>query len=266
MALYSFLAPAFSRPFIEAGVWPDWAIYLGWNLGQWFEYVVVLHGTAHVIRHWCDDLVEPRRIARLAILLILGSAVAVATICLNFGLYHEAMRGVIVSLASLAILFCMVSARRGLLELSPDVGQERAGPADSPKEDIIEPDISTPEETSHPAGEQDAKQLQALMEEGFFRQEKLTLAKLANALNIPEYRLRRVINQTLGYRNFNDYINQLRIAEASRRLTAMPDEPILNISLDVGYRTLSSFNRAFREITGTTPTAFREDALARYSE
>ncbi|MGO1502014.1 MAG: helix-turn-helix domain-containing protein, partial [Marinobacter sp.] len=59
-------------------------------------------------------------------------------------------------------------------------------------------------------------------------------------------------------RNFNDYINQLRIAEASKRLINAPDEPILNISLDVGYRTLSSFNRAFRDIMDTTPTAYRQ--------
>ncbi|PSF07165.1 AraC family transcriptional regulator [Marinobacter fuscus] len=269
MALYSFLAPALSRPFIESGVWTGWAVYLGWNLGQWFEYIVVLHGVAHVIRHWRDDLVETRRTARLALLLILGSAVGVATISLNFGIYHDASRGLIVSLASLAILFCIATARPGLLELSAIAMPE--GPPAQPGSFESHSQVPAPAAaqqarlSSTPTEDNDARQLQSLMQDGFFRQEKLTLAKLADALKIPEYRVRKVINQTLGYRNFNDYINQLRIAEARDRLVQTPEEPILNISLDVGYRTLSSFNRAFRDCTGTTPTAFREQKLANRS-
>ena len=74
-----------------------------------------------------------------------------------------------------------------------------------------------------------------------------------------------MINQKLGYRNFNDYINQLRIAEAGARLIAEPDTPILNIALDVGYRTLSSFNRAFKEILEQTPTAYRQSEVSKPS-
>jgi len=80
---------------------------------------------------------------------------------------------------------------------------------------------------------------------------------LAQKLELPEYKTRSLINQTLGYRNFNDYINQLRIADASERLVSDPEAPILNIALDVGYRTLSSFNRAFKEIHSLNPTDYR---------
>ena len=48
------------------------------------------------------------------------------------------------------------------------------------------------------------------------------------------------------------------VADAAERLRNEPDTPVLNISLDVGYRTLSSFNRAFRDIQNTTPTEFRQ--------
>lgn len=113
MALYTFIAPMLSRPFIEAALWPEWAVFLGWGLGQWLEYIVVLHGVIYVIRHWQNDLVEARRKARLALLLILGSAVGVATISLNFGLYHEATRGIIVGVAALATLACVASFREG---------------------------------------------------------------------------------------------------------------------------------------------------------
>lgn len=259
MALYTFIAPMLSRPFIEAGLWPEWGIFLGWKLGQWFEYVVVLHGVIYVVRHWRNDLVEARRKARLALLLILGGAVGVATISLNFGIYHEVTRGMIVGIAALAKLFCVVSSREGLLKLAPQ-GKQLA-------ESLLpDQDAGSPEESPRQIDSDDAEKLAALMADGFYKREKLTLKQLAKAIGIPEYRARRLINQTLGYRNFNDYINQLRIAEASKRLVNTPDEPILNISLDVGYRTLSSFNRAFRDIMDTTPTAYRQARSAEAGE
>jgi AraC-like DNA-binding protein len=103
----------------------------------------------------------------------------------------------------------------------------------------------------------DACKLNTLMQQGFYRTEHLTLKDLATELELPEYKTRSLINQTLGYRNFNDYINQLRIHEAAERLKSEPDSPVLNISLDVGYRTLSSFNRAFKDIMSMSPSEYR---------
>lgn len=254
MALYCFIVPVFSRPFIEAGLWPEWGVFLGWELGQWFEYLVVLHGVVYVIRNWQNDLVEARRKARLALLLILGGAVGIATITLNFGFYHEATRGIIVGIAALATLACVASFREGLLDLAP-----QAIPAQVAQSNSIA--SACEHSSSNTADDHDALQLSQLMANGFYKKEKLTLKQLATALGIPEYRARRLINKTLGYRNFNDYINQLRIAEAANRLLTTPDEPVLNISLDVGYRTLSSFNRAFRDIMNTTPTAYRQSEI-----
>jgi AraC-like DNA-binding protein len=100
------------------------------------------------------------------------------------------------------------------------------------------------------------------MLDGFYRTEKLTLKQLSAKIDFPEYKTRALINETLGYRNFNDYINQLRIAESCEKLVSEPDTPILNIALDVGYRTLSSFNRAFKDILEQTPTAYRQKNIS----
>ena len=100
--------------------------------------------------------------------------------------------------------------------------------------------------------------IKAIMQEGFYRRENLTLKDLSNVLEVPEYKVRAAINKELGYRNFNEFINEYRINEAAKRLRDEPETPISNIALDVGYRTLSSFNRAFRKEKDTTPTAFRE--------
>lgn len=102
-------------------------------------------------------------------------------------------------------------------------------------------------------------QLGRAMEAGAYRQSGLTIGALAARLGVPEYRLRRLINQQLDYRNFNDYLNDWRLREAARRLRD-PDQarlPILSIALDVGFGSIGPFNRAFRQRYATTPSEFR---------
>jgi AraC-like DNA-binding protein len=108
------------------------------------------------------------------------------------------------------------------------------------------------------------ERLVALMrEEKAYRHEGLTISTLARQLDIPEYRLRRIINQHLGYRNFNTFVNDLRIEEACRILSDPTHErlPILNLALDLGYGSSGPFNRAFRAKTGQTPTEYRRAHL-----
>jgi AraC-like DNA-binding protein len=96
-------------------------------------------------------------------------------------------------------------------------------------------------------------------EEKGFRQPGLTIAALAERLGCPEYRLRRLINGRLGHRNFNDFVNGYRLAEARRRLSD-PEAarlPVLTIALDAGFQSIGPFNRAFKDDTGMTPVEFR---------
>ncbi|MCH8533331.1 MAG: helix-turn-helix domain-containing protein [Saccharospirillum sp.] len=252
MALYSFAAPALGRLFREFRSLTPIETFALWDLAQYFEYVVVLHGLYFVISHWRDDLVKSRRTARLIFLMVFGGAVGGAALSLNLGIYHELTPGLITSVASLVILACVVQAREGIFSL---VG-ENAAINNVGSATTSDPEASTQAESAEVWLEMQA--LEELMQSGFYKTEKLTLKKLAGEVGIPEYRLRSLINQRLGYRNFNDYINQLRIAEASRRLSQDADIPILNVSLDVGFRSLSSFNRAFKDIVHCTPTEFRQ--------
>lgn len=101
-----------------------------------------------------------------------------------------------------------------------------------------------------------------LREEKLYARPGLTIGELAQRLSMQEYRLRRVINKELGYRNFNQFLNEFRIAEVCRRLELPPEqrEPIANIAFDVGYSALSSFNKAFKDIHHVTPTQYRDGA------
>jgi AraC-like DNA-binding protein len=96
-----------------------------------------------------------------------------------------------------------------------------------------------------------------------YRQDGLMITSVAAGLNVPEYRLRRAINQVLGARNFNAYLNGFRIAEAKAALAdpTQREVPILTIALDAGFGSLAPFNRAFRADTGCTPSEFRARSI-----
>lgn len=106
--------------------------------------------------------------------------------------------------------------------------------------------------------------LQTSMTQNIWREEGLTIRKLAEQLNAPEHRLRRVINHGLGYRNFAAFVNEHRI-EAACEVLADPikaDIPVISIAYDVGYASLGPFNRAFKEIVGESPTEFRKRTVS----
>jgi len=109
----------------------------------------------------------------------------------------------------------------------------------------------------------DQKLIAALMrlmaDERIYRHDNVTIGTLATKLGIPEYRLRRLINQRLGYRNFNVFLNNHRIEEAKAALAdpAQTEVPIITIAMDAGFQSLGPFNRAFKATTGVTPSEYR---------
>ncbi|MDX2069482.1 MAG: helix-turn-helix domain-containing protein [Haliscomenobacter sp.] len=92
-----------------------------------------------------------------------------------------------------------------------------------------------------------------------WRTEGLSIRKLAEKMEVKEYRLRQTINQHLGYRNFNEYINGFRIQEACKILTdpAKQHLTILEIAYDLGFASLAPFNKVFKETTGMPPSEWR---------
>jgi AraC-like DNA-binding protein len=103
--------------------------------------------------------------------------------------------------------------------------------------------------------------LQALMEdEKVYKKEGLTIGQLAELMSEQEYRLRRAINGHLGFRNFNDFLNQYRVNEACEVLSdpTQNRKTILEIAYDLGYQSIGPFNKAFKELKGTTPTSYRK--------
>jgi len=105
------------------------------------------------------------------------------------------------------------------------------------------------------------KKLEALIEEKkVYRNEGLTIRELAEMLNEQEYKVRRLINGELGFRNFNDFLNKYRVNEACEILNdpTQNKKTILEITYSLGYQSIGPFNKAFKELKESTPTAFRK--------
>ena len=256
LAVYSFVAPAVGRSF-GADTETSGNLYLWtWYMPQFAEYVVLLNGLWVIVSNWKDDLIESRRRLRVALLVTVGFTGLWVTVSMNNGNGGSLSLPIVVSICALIGGSLLLKGRDGVL-LGIQVSQGGGGLAVKQLEQApLNEQVITQANTHSEA----ALKLKQLMDEGFYRTEKLTLKEISLQIDLPVYKTRALINSTFNYRNFNDYINQLRIEEASQRLVQEPNTPIQNIALDVGYRTLSSFNRAFKEILDQTPSDFRHKA------
>jgi AraC-like DNA-binding protein len=84
----------------------------------------------------------------------------------------------------------------------------------------------------------------------------LSRQDVAGAIGVSERYLSRVFRRELGLTPW-EYLNRYRIAQAKEILRSTSDS-ITAISLRVGFNDLSHFGRAFRKVTGLSPSAFRD--------
>jgi AraC-like DNA-binding protein len=102
------------------------------------------------------------------------------------------------------------------------------------------------------AQEVDAKEL--------WRDPEITLADLARLLATNTTYLSRALNEGLGM-TFSTFINSRRVKAVQDKLAdASVTDDILTIALAAGFNSKASFNRAFAEIAGSTPSAYRKAA------
>lgn len=86
-----------------------------------------------------------------------------------------------------------------------------------------------------------------------------SIGKLAEAIGCNTKYLSQIINDEYNC-NFNTFINEIRIKEASRRILAGGEWERLTmeaIANSVGFKSRSTFTQFFKQFTGMTPTEFR---------
>jgi AraC-like DNA-binding protein len=262
----------FTQALIDENYRPDW---LAWtmvavNAATFFPICVWVSGNGPVIktvhlllslaliadamRHAIgglrEDLVENRRRALRSLILIIpvigiviGGFVVLETVERIDSVPPAALSGVI--FATILVFASTMSALR---------------------DDVISGRTTRPatsEAALPPADRIEIARLHKLMGDGVYLEPNLSIGALAAKLNLPEHRLRRLINNHLGYRNFAAFINDHRIDEAKRRLADVTTarDQITGLAFDLGFASLAPFNRAFRERAGVSPSEFRTKAL-----
>ena len=86
----------------------------------------------------------------------------------------------------------------------------------------------------------------------------ITLDLVAEELHLSKYYISHLINQRLK-QNFNEYINNIRISQACNLLRES-DKKIADISEEVGFGTIRSFNRAFKLVMQMSPAEYRSNS------
>lgn len=206
-------------------------------------------------RGWRSDLVESRRFLRWVIVSVQGGLILMIVFLENYllnsasPLYADIQRGIVHVIAAITFLmvlsllkFDYVTLGRVIRKVTPFVPNEHA-------EDALQSEVK--------------RFNKVFREDKVYREHGLTIAKLATKVDLPEYRLRALINKHLGYRNFNALLHEYRIEDASQMLADGTQRhlPVLTIALTVGYQSITPFNNAFRQMKGVTPTEFRKRAL-----
>ena len=87
------------------------------------------------------------------------------------------------------------------------------------------------------------------------RTESLSLAAVAKASGANVFYFCKVFKKTTGLR-FTDYVARVRLDDAKTELLN-PNRRISEIAYDVGFQSLTQFNRVFKRIFGQSPTQFR---------
>lgn len=97
--------------------------------------------------------------------------------------------------------------------------------------------------------------LNELEENAHYTNSDLSLSKLAELINIPAYKISLVLNQKMDT-TFYDLINSKRVEASLSLLRDNKNLTIEAITADVGFKSKSTFYRAFKKYKGTTPTDF----------
>jgi AraC-like DNA-binding protein len=85
--------------------------------------------------------------------------------------------------------------------------------------------------------------------------EELSLDQVAKVVNMSSCYFCKKFKKSTGL-NFTEYINRVRV-EKSRNLLLNPNLRVSEIAYEVGFQSLTHFNRMFKRVLGSSPTDYR---------
>jgi AraC-like DNA-binding protein/ligand-binding sensor protein len=91
--------------------------------------------------------------------------------------------------------------------------------------------------------------------------ESLRLGQVAKAVNSSPFYFCKLFKKATGL-NFTDYVSRIRV-ERAKNLLLNPNLRVSEIAFEVGFQSLTHFNRVFKNTVGQSPTRYREQLLGR---
>ncbi len=98
--------------------------------------------------------------------------------------------------------------------------------------------------------------MELMKEEQLYKDMELNLKTVADLLAITPHQLSQFLNEHLNL-DFRNFVNRFRVEDAQRLLRTETDMSILAICFEVGFNSKSTFNTAFKKLSGMTPREFR---------
>lgn len=148
--------------------------------------------------------------------------------------------------------------------------EKKAAQPAMPPPDPISPQTEKPSPDRDEHAVRDAElfaRIEYLMQtEGVYRQNDLTIERLAERLDTNRTYISRAINQQAG-KAFSSYVNSYRIDEAVRRLSDVDDDtPLKALAQMLGYNHLQTFYTSFQSAIGMPSSKYREKLLKLHRE
>lgn len=227
---------------------------LDWGLSRLLVgmgFVMVLHLAWRLIRDRSGDLIDTRRKARIAVVLLLGGQL-LADLVIDTVMGFDWQPQIFSLLQNAAFLLFT-----GWLIFIAQTGAVRSAPAAVPLPSAI-PQLSAEEVRL-------TKRLHVLIEdERVHLDPTLTFDRFVGMMGGSDRAVRRLINHRLGHDHFRSFLNTHRLMEARRRLAdpAHGQDKLIAIALDSGFASLASFNRVFQDAEGQSPGAWRQAMMS----
>lgn len=87
-------------------------------------------------------------------------------------------------------------------------------------------------------------------------QEPLSLARVAAAVHVSPFYFCKLFHRN-GDVTFKEFVSRARV-ERAKQLLLDSNKRVSEVCFEVGFNSLTSFNRVFHAVTGRTPTGYRE--------
>ena len=86
--------------------------------------------------------------------------------------------------------------------------------------------------------------------------DEISLGDVARAVNTSTFYFCKLFKKSTGL-NFTEYLSRIRV-EKAKNLLINPNLRVSEIAYQVGFQSLTHFNRVFRKLAGQSPTRYRE--------